>query len=128
MQQNGDAIYATRPWKIYGEGPAAATSQPRGHFGGAIDVRPTTRADFRFVSKGDTLYAFMMAWPEDGKATIKSLAQGSENYPGELGRIELLGNEGTPLQFTRDASGLVVTLPDKRPNEIACALKITPKA
>src|SRR4051812_44373059 len=128
MDQNSEGIYATRPWKIYGEGPAAATSQPKGQFGGARDVRAYTAQDFRFVTKGDTIYAFMMGWPEDRKATIKSLAQGSEHFSGEVGRIEILGDPGTPLQFSRDESGLVVSLPDKQPNEIACALKISPRA
>ena len=67
----------------------------------------------------------MMGWPETGKTTIKSLAQGSENFPKEIARVELLG-AGT-LTFTRDASGLVVNLPEKKPNDYAYALKITPK-
>jgi hypothetical protein len=41
--------------------------------------------------------------------------------------VELLGNAGAPLEFARTTDGLVVTLTDKQPNEIACALKITPK-
>jgi len=40
-------------------------------------------------------------------------------------KVELLGT-GT-LTFTRDASGLVVTLPEKKPNDYAYTLKITPK-
>jgi alpha-L-fucosidase len=127
MSPNGEAIYATRPWKVYGEGPSTvASNQTRGQFGGARDVRPYTAEDFRFTAKGDTVYAFMMGWPADGKATIKSLAQGSENFPKEVAKVELLG-AGGPLTFTRDASGLVVNLPEKKPNEYAYALKIMPK-
>jgi alpha-L-fucosidase len=127
MEPNGEGIYATRPWKVYGEGPSTvAGNQTRGQFGGSRDVRPYTAEDFRFTAKGDTLYAFMMGWPESGKATIKSLAQGGENFPKEIARVELLGTGG-PLTFTRDASGLVVNLPQKRPNDYAYALKVTPK-
>jgi alpha-L-fucosidase len=89
-------------------------------------VRPYTAEDFRFTAKGDILYAFMMGWPEGGKATIKSLSQGGENFPKDVARVELFGT-GEPLTFTRDASGLVVNLPEKKPNEYAYALKITPK-
>src|SRR5262249_46688748 len=128
MSQNGEAIYATRPWKVYGEGPSAATSQPKGAFGGARDVRSYGEGDFRFVTRGDALFAFMMGWPKVGKTTIKSLATGSPHFDGEVGRVEIVGNEGTPLTFARDADGLSVTLPDKQPNDIAVALKITPKA
>ncbi len=127
MGPNGEGIYATRPWKVYGEGPSTiASNQVRGQFGGARDVRNYTAEDFRFTSKGDILYAFMMGWPESGKATIKSLAQGSENFPKEVGKVELLG--AGALTFTREASGLVVNLPAGKPNDYAYTLKITPKA
>lgn len=89
-------------------------------------MRPYTAEDIRFTSKGDVLYAFVMAWPEGGKVSIKSLAQGSGNYPKEIARVELLGSKG-PLAFSRDRTGLVVTLPGKRPDDYAYALRITPK-
>jgi alpha-L-fucosidase len=126
MAPNGEGIYATRPWNVYGEGPSVDNPAPRGRFGGARDVRPYTAEDIRFTAKGSTLYAFVMAWPENGKATIKSLARGSEHFPQEIARVELLG-AGGPLTFTRDTSGLVVNLPEKKPNEYAYALKITRK-
>ena len=123
IPSNGEAIYGTRPWVVYGEGPSTATGGRRGM---GSDVRSYTSEDFRFTRKGDIVYVFIMSWPENGKSTIKSLAQGSENFPGEIARIEMLGAE--TLTFTRDASGLVVNLPAKRPNDYAYALKITPKA
>jgi len=101
-------------------------NQARGQFGGARDVRAYTDEDYRFTVKGDVVYAFMMGWPENGKATIKSISQGSENFPREVAKVELLG-AGGPLQFTRDANGLVVSLPAQKPNEYAYALKVTPK-
>jgi alpha-L-fucosidase len=125
---NGEGIFATRPWKVYGEGPSVSNPAPAGQFGGARDVRPYTAEDIRFTAKGDAVYAFMMGWPEGGKTTLKSLAQSSEHYPREIGRVELLGGNG-PLAFTRDATGLALTLKDKPANnEFAYALKITPKA
>jgi alpha-L-fucosidase len=123
IEPNGQGIYATRPFKVYGEGPSTV-SQPRGQFGGARDVRAYTSEDIRFTAKGDTVYAFLMAWPDGGKATIKSLAQGSENFPKEVARVELLG--AGPLTFSRDTSALVVNLPDTKPGDYAYALKITP--
>jgi alpha-L-fucosidase len=126
MGPNGEGIYGTRPWKVYGEGPSTvASNQARGQFGGSRDVRPYTAEDFRFTAKGDIVYAFLMGWPAGGKATIKSLAQGSENFPKEVARVELLG--AGPLTFNREASGLVVNLPEKKPSDYAYALKITPK-
>ena len=60
---NGEGIFATRPWKVYGEGPSVTTQAPSGQFGGARDVRPYTAEDIRFTSKGDSLYVFLMVWP-----------------------------------------------------------------
>jgi alpha-L-fucosidase len=120
---NGEGIYSTRPFTVYGEGPSTVT-QARGQFGGARDVRPYTSEDIRFTSKGEIVYAFLMVWPENGKATIKSLAQGSANFPKEIARVELLG--GDQLTFNRDATGLVVNLPEKKVGDYAYALKITP--
>jgi hypothetical protein len=52
--------------------------------------------------------------------------RGREHFLQEIARVELLG-AGGPLIFTRDTSGLVVNLPEKKPNEYAYALKIVPK-
>jgi alpha-L-fucosidase len=121
---NGEGIYGTRPFKVYGEGPSTIT-QARGQFGGARDVRPYTSEDVRFTSKGDVVYAFIMVWPESNQATIKSLAKGSENFPKEVARVELLGMDAQ-LGFTRDATGLAVILPPQMRSQYPCALKITP--
>jgi alpha-L-fucosidase len=118
---NGEAIFGTRPWAVYGEGPASTAPARRGM---GSDVRAYTAQDIRFTKKGDIVYAFLMGWPADGKATIKSLATGSENYPKAIAKVELLG--GGNVTFTRDATGLVVTLPEQKPGDYAYALKIMP--
>jgi hypothetical protein len=112
---NGDAIYATRPWVVYGEGPSTDPStQARGQFGGARDVCPYTGKDVRYVMKGDALYAWIMAWPEDGKVTLKSLATGSAPYPRKVAKVQLLGSDQDP-KFTQDGEGLQVTMPGTNP-------------
>ena len=114
---NGEAIYETRPWLIHGEGPVRAKG---GHF--REDFAYTAK-DIRFTSKGDnTLYAFALGWPAEGKLVIRSLAK----FPGVTGKIagvELLGHPG-PLKWTHDADGLAVDLPDQKPCDYAVALKI----
>jgi alpha-L-fucosidase len=71
-------------------------------------------------------YATALDWPEDGKLTIETLAQGSTEYPKPVGQFELLGNTA-PLPFSREANGLVVTLPKTKPNECAYVQKIRPE-
>ena len=76
MKVNGGALYTTRPWKIYGEGPSTEEKNEAGQFGGAKDVRskPYTAEDIRFTTKGDTLYAVLLELPVDKTARLKSLA------------------------------------------------------
>jgi alpha-L-fucosidase len=121
MPANGEAIFGTRPWTTYGEGPSVNGPVQAGQFGGARDVRPYTAEDIRFTRKGQTLYAFLMGWPT-GPVTLASLAAGKA--PGRVARVELLGGSGT-LPFTQDASGLHVTLPETRVGDHAFALKIS---
>jgi alpha-L-fucosidase len=108
LNVNGDAIYGSRPWKIYGEGPTKVK-------GGSFNDTATkgyTAEDIRFTAKGDTLYATAMGWPENGTLTIKSLAEGGPNGDVRVGSVKLLGSDAN-VQFTRDASGLHLQLPAK---------------
>ena len=57
---NGEAIYGTRPWKIFGEGPTESAS---GSF--ADQKIPFTAKDIRFTTKGKTLYAITLGIPKE---------------------------------------------------------------
>ena len=120
---NGEAIYATRPWKVYGEGPTQIVS---GSF------KDTARQDFtgsdiRFTTKGDALYAILLSWPERGEAVIQSLGSQLTLYNREIASVEMLGVPGV-LSHSRGVRGLRVKLPAQRPCEHAYVLKITPKS
>jgi alpha-L-fucosidase len=125
LKVNGEAIYATRPWKVFGEGPSTVVAE-KGQFGGqaAEQKKPFTAEDIRFTQSkdGKTLYAIVLEIPKDGRVTVKSLASGSANWPGDIGSVRLVG--GGKLPFTRDAGGLHVLLPEKFDGKIAFALKI----
>ncbi|MEO8615242.1 MAG: alpha-L-fucosidase, partial [Luteolibacter sp.] len=126
LKVNGDAIYATRPWKIYGEGPSTQAAE-KGQFDGQKDVsdKPFTAEDIRFTQSkdGKTLYAIILEIPADGKVTVKSLADNSPNWPGKIGSVQLVG--GGNVAFTRDEAGLHITLPGKFDGKVAFALKIS---
>ena len=96
----------------------AAINPPRG-------LGPNlTASDIRFTTKGDVLYAVAMGRPEGGKIAIKALASSSAHYPGGIGRIQLLGSSAK-LEFSRDETGLAVSVPDSAASDYATALKIT---
>ena len=124
MEVNGEGIYATRPWKIYGEGPSVSAPAPRSRFGGAKDFRSYTPEDIRFTTKGGALYAFIMAWPETRGALIKSLAINSPQVGGQkIEQVALLGHHGK-LEWSQTGDGLAVKLPEKPPSEHAVTLRI----
>jgi alpha-L-fucosidase len=123
MPANGEAIFGTRPFTVFGEG--APDVKGSGNFN-ERSSRPYTAEDIRFTTKGGALYAIALNWPDSGKLTVKTLATGSSQYPKEVGRVELLGSPGA-LKFERSAEGLTVTMPDRKPGNFAYALKIQAK-
>jgi alpha-L-fucosidase len=117
---NGEAVYATRPWKVFGEGPTEV------HEGGFTDTRRTafTAQDIRFTAKGQkTLYAIFLAWPA-GELSIQSLGSNLRLYNHRIESVELLGS-AEPVQWTREPAALTVRLPQARPCDHAFTLKIT---
>jgi alpha-L-fucosidase len=125
MNANGESIYGTRPWKVFGEGPAqenAATLSAQGF--NERKGKPFTSEDIRFVSKGNVLFATALGWSESSTVTIKSLADGNVNYPEKINRVEL-GSNKQSLRFERTSQGLVVYFPEIKPvDSYAVAMKI----
>jgi alpha-L-fucosidase len=116
---NGEAIYGTRPWKIYGEGPTEV-------FEGAFqDTKRTefTAQDVRFTAKGDVLYVIVLGWPESGEVVIRSLGASQAHYPAAIKQVGLLGSKET-VQWSLDATGLNVKLPAETPRAAAFVLKV----
>ncbi len=110
MTVNHACIVATRPWKVYGEGPSTEAPQEEGGHGGIKDVAEYAAGDVRFTTSkdGKTLYAILMA-PAAGDVHIKSLASELKLLdPGvEISAVELLGSEG-PLDWSQEADALTV--------------------
>jgi len=118
---NGEAVYGTRPFSVFGEGPTAVVEGPFAD----TKRKAFTSEDVRFTTRGDVLYAIVLAWPESGeRVSIRSLGRSSPHLPAEVARVELLGAR-EPVEWSRDAAGLHVTLPAARPGEHALALRIT---
>jgi alpha-L-fucosidase len=116
MTLNADAIFATRAWRLFGEGP---TRVKAGSFGEGGESEFTAE-DIRFTQKANVLFAIVLDRPASASITIKSLAVAT---PGAVERVELLAT-GASLAFTRDAAGLKITLPDTMPGEHAFAFRI----
>jgi alpha-L-fucosidase len=117
LNLNGEAIYGTRPWRIYGEGPTKVTA---GTFHDT-DTAKYTAEDFRFTTKGDVLYVIGLVWPRNGEAVIHSLAPTVGSEPVQS--ITLLGGEAK-VEFDQRADGLYVRLPGQPPAKHAYVLRM----
>jgi len=122
LQINGEAIYDTRPWHTYGEGPTKGQTghmaEKRGRKFSAF-----TAEDIRFTTKANVLYAICLDWP--GKElTIKSLSTRTFLSSGGISDVRLLGAK-EKLKWSRDDTGLKIELPAEKPCEYAFVFKIS---
>jgi alpha-L-fucosidase len=119
MAVNGEAIFGTRPWLVFGEGPNNIKPKGGSHYTESVFAQMTAR-DIRFTTKGGTLYAIALGWPDDGKLRIRSLAISS----GKIENVGLLGHAGK-LEWVQTKDELLVTLPDSILRLDAMVLKIS---
>jgi alpha-L-fucosidase len=108
MSVNSEAIYATRPWKIFGEGPTIVSA---GAFHGdtvaslgAKDVRFTRTKDNRVI------YAIILGLPSQ-ETTIEALGFSSKTSPGRIANVEVLGTRQTPV-WKQTENGLTIKVPE----------------
>jgi alpha-L-fucosidase len=113
---NGEAIYSTRPWKIFGEGPTESAS---GSF--SDQQKPFNSKDIRFTVKGEILYAIALGQPETN-TTIKALGQKAGN--GTIDTIYLVGST-EKISWTQGPDALIIKLSKKYPSETAVVYKIS---
>lgn len=119
LQANGEAIYDTRPWKVFGEGP---TEVAEGSFS---DTKRNafTAQDLRFTQKGDALYAISLAKPH-GEVAIKSLGRNAGLNDKPIAGVNILGSDA-PLTWRMEDDALVISLPEIKLPDAATAFKIT---
>ncbi|MEO1969308.1 MAG: alpha-L-fucosidase [Sphingomonadaceae bacterium] len=106
LKINGEAIYDSRPWLYFGEGPTTAAH-------GSLKEDPNKRwsaEDFRFTTRDDVLYAMGQERPADGIALIKTLYAGTPYLERAIASIELVG--GGPITWEQTPTGLALTLPE----------------
>jgi len=122
LKVNGEAIYATRPWEVYGEGPTHTEKE-----GGFLETIQYTPQDIRYTRSkdGKTLYAIAMGWPQDD--IVLRFVQ--IDRAGPNARVTLLGRN-QPLSFkVNDSRQLAIQIPAlseaQRPCRHAYAFEIT---
>ncbi len=130
MRTNGDAIYSTRPWKVFGEGPNMINKESTIGGGGndsGVNVGALGAADIRFTrNKTNTLvYAITLGWPKVA-FWVRSFGTAAETNPGKIEHVELLGT-GEKLEWKQTPMGLRVELPKHYhpTTDYAAALRIS---
>jgi alpha-L-fucosidase len=121
MSMNGEAIYATRPWKVYGEGPNVVHA---GSFQGET-IQQLSAKDVRFTRNkaGTVVYAIALGWPEE-PMLIRSLGTAAATRPGAVAHVEVLGTQVRP-QWRQTAEGLRIDLSKMSPTtDYAVALRV----
>jgi alpha-L-fucosidase len=116
MDINSAGIHDSSAWDVWGEG---SVIMKRGNLGPEHAKTPYTGKDIRFTTKDGAVYAWLMAWPEDGKATIRSLTTAA----GKVTAVTLLGCK-EKLNWQQTDEGLTVHLPAAKPCQFAYGLKV----
>jgi alpha-L-fucosidase len=120
LKINGEAIYGSRPWRVFGEGPTEVV-------GGSFQdtkTRPYTAQDFRFTTRPGVLYAIELGWPKDCKVVIRSIKASDHVHA-----VTLLA-DGHRVNWQQRNDGLHLSLPVRPVGEYAHVLRIempTPK-
>ena len=107
---NGEGIYGSRPWKVYGEKPANKATAKLDRFDENFGFSSN---DIRFTSKGNTLYAYCLGKPE-ADIIIKSLAKSSKLTNNAIASVSMIGSK-EKLSWKQSADALVIKKPINMP-------------
>ncbi len=128
---NANAIYASKPWTIYGDnlnsclreiernivnadvGNVLQNAQKENFNARTVASAPYGHDEVRFTTNGKTLYVFVLN-PATGSIELPSLGLGSSEKPGKIRSVKMLGSR-EKIRFRQDQKKLVLDVPEKRP-------------
>ena len=119
LHVNGEAIYGSRPWLVFGEGPTKVTSSALDS-----DRQEFTADDVRYTTHNGALYAIALGWPANGELHLRSLWNGNPYLAGPVTSVRLLGS-AEEIKWRQEADGLHIKLPRTQPDELAFSFRIT---
>jgi alpha-L-fucosidase len=102
---NGEGIYGSRPWKIFGEKSAEAQAVKLGRFN---ENYKFNSKDIRFTTKGETLFAYCLGKPE-ADVVIKSLGKSSK-FAKAISSVTMVGSR-EKLSWKQSADALIIKKP-----------------
>lgn len=125
MSANGDGIYGTRPWKIFGERPLNSEALGAGKRKRFDENYKYSPEDVRFTIKGDNLYAFCLEVPEK-EYRIRSLGKLSKFNDKKILSVKMMGCK-EKLKWIQQDDALVIMKPSDSPDWKVSGFKIEMK-
>jgi alpha-L-fucosidase len=110
LNANSEAIYATEPWKIYGEGGAADGGKFKER---RVSSEPWDYSVHRFTCNKDrkTLYIHIFGEPAGKEITISSLAN-KKLFKGKVKKVSLVGGSDE-IKWAMKTQGLSIQMPEQ---------------
>lgn len=118
LRVNGEAIYGSRPWLVYGEGPTQTAAEAKM----GSDAQSFTAEDVRYTTRNGNLYAIVLGRPE-GPVLLRSLMKGTPYLTTTICSVSLLGSS-EDVKWTQTEDGLSLVLPDDATKEPAYVFRI----
>jgi alpha-L-fucosidase len=124
MDVNKESIFGTRPWKVFGEGPASAGAALSAQGFNEGKGKPFTAEDVRFTQSKDgrTLYAIVFGAPTNG-VSIKLLGKSAGWLNTSIRQVQLLGSQEN-IHWRQTDQALVITQFSQFPNNFALVFRI----
>lgn len=121
LDQHGEAIYGTKPWYTFGEGP---TVEPEGHFKNHKEFLKVkyTSEDIRYTVKGSTIYATVLG-SRSNAFTMKAFAKSNLKDALDIKNVSILGSD-REVEWNYSDEGLTIAAGLELTNDIAQVLKI----
>lgn len=117
---NGESIYDTKNWRIFGEGP---TQVEEGQFTDGKG-KVFTSEDIRFTVKGSCIYATVLVYPENGVVSIRSLKQKSHHFHALIKSITVLGFDEKPTWDRTDEALTIRTTSVQSPHPVVFRIDV----
>ena len=118
LRVNGEAIYGSRPWLVFGEGPTKVIGA--GKMG--TDAQNFTWQDIRYTTRSGNLYAIALGRPQ-APLLLQSLMKNTSYLNHPVCNVDLLGSNST-VQWQQKSDGLSLTVPSDAPQEAAYTFRI----
>lgn len=142
LKVNGEAIYATRPWEVYGDGSSIQGKKPfedrvfsevseegqeiakKGEQMNerTIHAEPYESNEVRFTTKGDILYMIALN-PKPGELIVPSLGIGAQTSPGKIKSIYMISTS-QKIKFKQKKDFLELIIPGEVPGKYPVAFRI----